>query len=136
MGEPAKLPALKAGVNCWRIERAARASVIVDAADYFEAARSAMLAAERRIMLIGWDFGRADPAQPRRSDEARRLHSLARQAAPRARDLPAALGHGAVKTLFRGTTIISLPDGWPTSGSTPSSTAPIRPAPRIIRRSS
>ena len=56
MREPAEIPTLKAGVNCWRIERAARVSVIVDAADYFEAARSAMLAAERRIMLIGWDF--------------------------------------------------------------------------------
>ena len=47
---------LDTGRNCWRIERASKASVIIDAADYFEAARQAMLAAEQRIMLIGWDF--------------------------------------------------------------------------------
>jgi phosphatidylserine/phosphatidylglycerophosphate/cardiolipin synthase-like enzyme len=47
---------LQPGVNCWRIERATRASVIVDADDYFRFARAAMLEARRRIMLIGWDF--------------------------------------------------------------------------------
>lgn len=40
----------------WRTERATRAAVIVDADAYFTAARSAMLKAERRILLIGWDF--------------------------------------------------------------------------------
>ena len=47
---------LEPGRNCWRIERAARASLIVDAADYFRLARKAMLRAERQILLIGWDF--------------------------------------------------------------------------------
>lgn len=40
----------------WRAARAEKASVIVDAADYFRFARTAMLKARRRIMLIGWDF--------------------------------------------------------------------------------
>lgn len=40
----------------WRIAEADRASVIVDAADYFVALRSAMLKARKRIMLVGWDF--------------------------------------------------------------------------------
>ena len=44
------------GRNCWRIERATRATVIVDAADYFTQVREAMLKAEHRILLIGWDF--------------------------------------------------------------------------------
>ena len=44
------------GETCWRIEKAARLSVIVDADDYFRAARAAMLKAERQILLIGWDF--------------------------------------------------------------------------------
>ena len=44
------------GRNCWRIERANRAALIVDAADYFALARKAMLRAERQILLIGWDF--------------------------------------------------------------------------------
>lgn len=42
--------------NCWRISRADRASVIVDAAGFFEHARNAMLKAERSIYMIGWDF--------------------------------------------------------------------------------
>ncbi len=40
----------------WRTATASRAAVIVDADDYFRAARSAMLKAKRRIVLIGWDF--------------------------------------------------------------------------------
>ena len=47
---------LDAGRTCWRVERADRASVIVDAADYFHHARKAMLAAKKQILMIGWDF--------------------------------------------------------------------------------
>lgn len=47
---------LREGDNCWKIGRAERMSVIVDADDYFRLARDALLKAERRIMLIGWDF--------------------------------------------------------------------------------
>lgn len=47
------------GDTCWRIERAARATVIIDAEAYFRHARAAMLKAKRRIMLIGWDFDSA-----------------------------------------------------------------------------
>jgi len=42
--------------NCWRIEPATRATVIVDADDYFKAARAAMLKAKGQILLVGWDF--------------------------------------------------------------------------------
>ena len=48
--------ALEPGRNCWRIERAGKALVIVDAADYFRIARQAMMAAQHQILLIGWDF--------------------------------------------------------------------------------
>ena len=47
---------LTVGRNCWRIERARRLALIVDAADYFRHAKSAMLRAQHTIMLIGWDF--------------------------------------------------------------------------------
>lgn len=40
----------------WRTARATRMSVIVDADEYFTKARSAMLKAKQRIMLVGWDF--------------------------------------------------------------------------------
>jgi phosphatidylserine/phosphatidylglycerophosphate/cardiolipin synthase-like enzyme len=47
---------LREGQNCWRIAEADRLSVIVDAERYFAFARDALLRAERRIMLVGWDF--------------------------------------------------------------------------------
>ncbi|QGP79741.1 phospholipase D-like domain-containing protein [Sphingobium sp. CAP-1] len=57
------------GVDCWRIARADKASVIIDADAYFRHARAAMMQAQRRIMLIGWDF---DPAISLiREDEAK-----------------------------------------------------------------
>ncbi|WP_315762173.1 phospholipase D-like domain-containing protein [Sphingomonas sp. Y38-1Y] len=40
----------------WRTDRANRAALIVDAADYYAHARRAMMQARERIMLIGWDF--------------------------------------------------------------------------------
>jgi len=43
------------GSNCWRVSRADRLAVIVDAADYFRMARDAMLAAREQIILVGWD---------------------------------------------------------------------------------
>ncbi len=40
----------------WRYARADRASVIVDAEDYFALMQQAMLKARHRILLVGWDF--------------------------------------------------------------------------------
>lgn len=47
---------LDPGRNVWRVERAERLSVIVDADRYFGVAREAFAQAKRRIMLVGWDF--------------------------------------------------------------------------------
>ncbi|WP_313802856.1 phospholipase D-like domain-containing protein [Sphingobium sp.] len=47
------------GEDCWRVARAVKASVIVDADAYFRHARAAMMKATQRIMLIGWDFDAA-----------------------------------------------------------------------------
>ncbi|WP_312896897.1 phospholipase D-like domain-containing protein [Microvirga soli] len=47
---------LRPGHTCWRIEQADRVALIVDAADYFRAAQSAMLKAQHSILMIGWDF--------------------------------------------------------------------------------
>ena len=52
---PSPDPLLAPGRNCWRRERAARAALIVDAADYFRTARAAMLNARSQILLVGWD---------------------------------------------------------------------------------
>ncbi|MXP29226.1 phospholipase [Porphyrobacter algicida] len=47
-------PGVEEGV--WRYARAEKASVVVDAADYFAHMQEAMLRARRRIFLVGWDF--------------------------------------------------------------------------------
>lgn len=49
-------PIVKAGQNCWRIVRAERAAVVVDAANYYHFIREAFEQAEQRILIIGWDF--------------------------------------------------------------------------------
>jgi phosphatidylserine/phosphatidylglycerophosphate/cardiolipin synthase-like enzyme len=58
-------PILVAGRNCWRIERAQCASVVIDAADYYHVVREAMEAAEERILIIGWDFDTRICLEPR-----------------------------------------------------------------------
>lgn len=47
---------LRPGETCWRMERANRLAVIVDAADYFSTIRATVRHAEHTVMLIGWDF--------------------------------------------------------------------------------
>jgi phosphatidylserine/phosphatidylglycerophosphate/cardiolipin synthase-like enzyme/uncharacterized membrane protein YdjX (TVP38/TMEM64 family) len=49
------------GRNVWRIEHAARASVLIDAAAFFEAVRSACLKAERSVLIVGWDIDGRTP---------------------------------------------------------------------------
>jgi hypothetical protein len=87
---------MQVGTECWRIERAERMAVIVDAADYFRTARVAMLGAGRRILLIGWDFdARISLAGRRpagRTQDPWHVHALAGRAQTRIRDFRAALG--------------------------------------------
>jgi phospholipase D1/2 len=47
---------LRAGRNAWRLERADRAAVLVDGANYFGALRRALRNAERAIYIVGWDI--------------------------------------------------------------------------------
>lgn len=47
---------LTPGQTCWRVVRADQFACIIDAADYFRHVKAAMLRAQYRIMLIGWDF--------------------------------------------------------------------------------
>jgi phospholipase D1/2 len=46
---------LRPGRNCWRVARAGRAALLIDAAAYFSALRSAAARARRSIFVIGWD---------------------------------------------------------------------------------
>ncbi|MDN3565316.1 phospholipase D-like domain-containing protein [Paeniroseomonas aquatica] len=106
-------PILQPGHNCWRIVQADRAAVIVDAADYFRHVRAAMLRAERRIMLIGWDFdarisllpGDASPDAPDRLGDFI-LWLVERR--PGLEIFLLRWDVGSVKTIFRGTTLLTL----------------------------
>lgn len=106
---------LKPGGNCWRVETADRARLIVDADDYFAAARAGMKAARRRIMLIGWDFdarirvGEAEDGAPAR------IGDFILWLVKRNPDLEVYLlrwDFGALKSLLRGNTIFVLMRWW------------------------
>lgn len=98
--------------NSWRIAKAHRASLIVDADDYFRAGRLAMLSARHRIMLIGWDFdARIQLGRTSRSEGPKRLGEFVLWLVKRRPDLEVYLLRwdiGAIRTLFRGTTIFTL----------------------------
>src|SRR6188474_1525962 len=47
---------LRPNRNVWRIERAARAAVLIDGAAFFSAVRAAFIRAQQRILVVGWDI--------------------------------------------------------------------------------
>ncbi|WP_255500663.1 phospholipase D-like domain-containing protein [Caulobacter sp. 17J80-11] len=66
-GEGPTVLLLLPGATCWRVERAGRASFLMENAAYFAALRDALLNARRSILLLGWQFDprtRLDPAAP------------------------------------------------------------------------
>lgn len=70
-GQPAKaMPIVREGHNCWRIARANRVSVVVDAADYFHYVRELCEEAQNLLLFIGWDFDSRISLEP--GDRGRR----------------------------------------------------------------
>lgn len=98
--------------NCWRIENATRATVIIDADDYFNAARAAMLKARHRIMLVGWDFdARIELGRHPPDDGPPRVGDFILWLVERTPGLEVFLLRwdvGAIKTLGRGSTIVTM----------------------------
>ncbi len=96
----------------WRREKATRAGLIVDASAYFEVGRKAMLKARKRIMLIGWDFdARIELSDERLPGEPCTLGEFVLWLVKRTPELEVFLlrwNIGALRTLFRGTTIFTL----------------------------
>lgn len=54
--EPPQAPVLVEGDTCWRLAHASRAAVLIDAANYFEALRASLLAAQHTIFILGWEL--------------------------------------------------------------------------------
>ncbi len=100
--------------SVWRYVKATRAHPVVDAAPYFEIIQAAMMNAEHRIMLIGWDFDtRIDLSRSRRKkgDPPKRLGEFILWLANQKPDLEIKLlkwNFGALKMLGRGTTMIDV----------------------------
>lgn len=49
-------PIIRPGANCWRVESARRAAVLVDGLAYFGAFADAAAQARHSILIVGWDF--------------------------------------------------------------------------------
>lgn len=95
------------GETCWRIERADRYAVFVDAADYFAVLKQAVLNAQRRVLFIGWDFEpriRLDPRSPGRGRDDRlgTVLETAVRGNPQLEIGVLQWGMGAVESLRRG----------------------------------
>ncbi len=100
--------ALEPGRNCWRVAEAERFAVIVDAADYFAAARVAMLAARKSILLVGWDFDARMLLGPADDGGPERLGDFILWLADRSPALEIRLLRwdiGALKSVLRGNTL-------------------------------
>ena len=98
------------GDNSWRIERAGRAALIVDACDYYHVVREAMLQARHQILIIGWDFDpriKLDRLDENNCEETLGgfLLALAKEK-PNVRIDILKWNFGALKTLFRGSAIL------------------------------
>jgi phosphatidylserine/phosphatidylglycerophosphate/cardiolipin synthase-like enzyme len=97
----------------WRVAKATRMSVIVDAEDYFRVARSAMLKARKRIMLIGWDFDARIglDSKQRGEGEPETVGDFIYWLVERTPELEVFLLRwdvGALKTVLRGSNIFTL----------------------------
>ncbi|MFM5953113.1 MAG: phospholipase D-like domain-containing protein [Novosphingobium sp.] len=105
--------------SVWRFARASRAHVVVDAAAYFVLMQQAMLAAEQRIHMIGWDFdtrvrlgpGRKFYNLPDRDVQPARLGPFVTWLVRRTKGLQVRVlkwNFGALKFIFRGSMILDL----------------------------
>lgn len=113
--------------SVWRYAKADRAHVVIDAADYFELMREAMLRARQQILLIGWDFdsrirlagGRRWWNLPRKARFPARLGAfmvwlVRRRPALQIRVLK--WNFGALKYIFSGTMVVDMVRWWFQSG--------------------
>ncbi|RDE05499.1 phospholipase D-like domain-containing protein [Sphingomonas aracearum] len=105
---------LAPGRNCWRLARADKATVLIDADRYFRAARSAMLKAKKQILLIGWDFDARidlmpghDPQDGAPTRVVDFIHWLVERD-PELQVYTLRWDVGALKTLARGSNVVTL----------------------------
>lgn len=69
-------PIVAAGRNCWRIERANKARLLIDAATYYHWIGKAFEQAEQMIFIAGWDFDTRIPLEPDERGRGEKLGAL------------------------------------------------------------
>jgi phospholipase D1/2 len=117
--QPDNQTILSPGKNCWRIEKAERFALIVDAEAYFRSVKETMLRAQHSIYLIGWDFDTRVPLESKRggSDGPAKLGPFLRWLDKRRPDVRVHVlkwDLGLLHTLGRGTTPLAVLN-WMTS---------------------
>ena len=110
-------PIVAQGRNCWRIARAEKAAVIVDAADYYRIIAAAMEAAEKRIFIAGWDFDTRIALSPDEHGKGETLGHfflrLAKEKPERQIDI-LKWNFGALKQFLHATSVVWLWRWWKT----------------------
>ncbi|WP_432255870.1 phospholipase D-like domain-containing protein [Limimaricola sp. AA108-03] len=112
-------PILREGETCWRIARADRLAVIVDAADYFATIREVVRHAKRSVLFIGWDFDTRIELEPDAEEDGvpNTLGAYLEWVVEKTPDLQVHLlkwDLGIIETLSRGSTPLVLAD-WMTN---------------------
>ena len=128
-----KLP-LEIGRNCWRIERADKARMIVDAADYYALLEQLMADAKQRILLIGWDFDARIHLGDASDGGPPALGDFVMWLARRRPTLHVRLlrwDTGALKAMFRGSTLLTILR-WKISTAISNGTVIITPAAMMV----
>ena len=110
---------LEPGRNCWQMNHADRFALVIDAAAYFRAVKSAFLKARHSIFLIGWDFDTRIKFEPEGStlEGPDKLGDFLRWLVKQRPDLRVYVlkwDLGTVYSLGRGTTPFAIL-GWTTS---------------------
>lgn len=104
---------IEPGRNCWRIERADRLALIIDAEAYFKAVKEAILQARHSVYLIGWDFDTRIKFEPdgKTLDGPNKLGSFLRwidKNRPAVEVFVLKWDLGAIQALGRGTTPLAI----------------------------
>ena len=110
-------PIVAAGRNCWRIERADKARLLIDAATYYHWVARAFAKASQMIFIAGWDFDTRIPLEPDARGKGEKLGALFLRLARARPDLEIDIlkwNFGALKQFARPSAVAWLWRWWRT----------------------
>ena len=110
-------PIVEVGRNCWRIERADKARLLIDAATYYKWIDKAFERARKMIFIVGWDFDTRIPLKPDEKGKGEPLGGLFVRLAKQSPALQIDVlkwNFGALKQFFRPRAVRWLLRWWRT----------------------